>query len=105
MPNNIFLEMKKPNECLNIDEIRNEIDLLDHEIIELLGTRFEFVKEIAKFKSNKEEVEAKKRYDEVIRIRRQWAADKGLSQDVIEKIYKTLIQYFIEEQMKILSLH
>ena len=96
--------MNKPKECENIEDVRNEIDRLDKLIIELLGERFQFVKEIIRFKSNAEDVEAKKRYDEVLKIRREWAIEQGLDADIIEKIYIVLIRHFIEEQMKLLKL-
>ena len=95
--------MKKPEDCASIVEIREGIDIIDKQLIELIGKRFLYVKEIVKFKSNQEEVEAKKRYDEVIRVRRQWATQENISPDVIEAIYNTLIQYFIEEQMRLLN--
>ena len=95
--------MKNPKDCTSISEIREGIDTIDKQLIELIGKRFQYVKEIVKFKSNKEDVEAKPRYDEVLRIRRQWATNEHLNPDVIESIYKTMIQYFIDEQMKMIN--
>ena len=95
--------MKKSKNCSSIDEIRNEIDRIDKNIIELLGERYEYIKEIIKFKSNAIEVKAQKRYDEVFIQRRKWAEECGLSPDVIEDVYKTLVHYFIDEQMKLLK--
>ena len=95
--------MKNPGDCTSIVEIREGIDLIDKQLIELIGKRFQYVKEIVKFKSNKEDVEAKPRYEEVLRVRKQWAAEQNLNPDVIETIYKTMIQYFIEEQLNILK--
>jgi isochorismate pyruvate lyase len=94
--------MKKPDKCMSIEEVRNEIDVIDKQIIDLIGERFLYVKEIVKYKSNAVDVKAQKRYDEVLNKRKEWAAKKGLSPEVIEEIYKTLIQYFIDEQMKLL---
>jgi isochorismate pyruvate lyase len=53
--------MKKPVECTNIDEIRNEIDAIDKQIIELLGKRLKYVTEIVRFKKDEEDILAKKR--------------------------------------------
>ncbi|MBQ8018949.1 MAG: chorismate mutase, partial [Paludibacteraceae bacterium] len=36
---------KKPSECQNITDVRNEIDNIDNAIISLLGERFKYVKE------------------------------------------------------------
>ena len=41
---------KKPSECQNITDVRNEIDNIDNAIISLLGERFKYVKEVVKYK-------------------------------------------------------
>lgn len=97
--------MKFPKDCKNIDEVRNEIDLIDKEIIQLLGNRFKFVKEIVKYKSpTKESIIAKERYNKVISERKKWAKEQGLSPEIIEKVYKTLIEYFIKEEIEIINI-
>ena len=95
--------MKQSKECSTIQEIRTEIDRIDRQVIALFGERFQYVQEIVRFKSNEEEVEAKPRYDEVLKIRREWAKENGINPDVVETIYKTLMKYFIDEQMKMLK--
>jgi len=95
--------MKLPTDCDTITEIRSEIDNLDQQIIELIGKRFSYVKEIVRFKSNEEDVLAQKRYREVLEKRREWAKNQNLNPDTIEDIYKTLMKYFIDEQMKLLK--
>jgi isochorismate pyruvate lyase len=95
--------MKRPIECASIDEVRNEIDQIDQEVIRLIATRYEYVKEIVRFKTNAEDVKAQKRYVEVFEKRRQWAVENGLSPDAIEQVYKTLVHYFIDEQMKMIK--
>jgi len=95
---------KLPGECNNIEEIRNSIDAIDKEILKQLGERYKYVKEIIRFKEpTKDSIIAKKRYNEVIAKRREWAKMVGLSPDVIEKIYKILINYFIQEEMSIIN--
>jgi isochorismate pyruvate lyase len=95
--------MKQSKKCSTIQEVRTEIDRIDRQVIALFGERFEYVKEIVRFKSNEEEVAAKPRYDEVLKVRRKWAEENGINPDVVESIYKTLMQYFIDEQMKMLK--
>lgn len=95
--------MTKAKDCQSIEEIRSEIDRIDKQIIELLGERFQYVKEIVNYKSTADDVVAKKRYQEVFEARRQWAAEQGLSPSIVEQIYKILLHYFIDEQMRILN--
>lgn len=95
----------KPCECTNITDVRNEIDNIDRAIISLLSERFEYVKEVVKYKDNTpSSIVASDRRNIVLSQRRQWAEEKGLNPDVIEEIYSKLIQYFISEELKIKNL-
>jgi len=96
-------QMKLPHECRDIEDVRQQIDEIDNKIIELIGKRFSFIREIIKFKSNKDEVYAKNRFLEVIRKRREIASFHQLNPDIIEKIYRILMEYFIEEQLELLK--
>lgn len=96
---------KAPQECTNISDVRNEIDNIDREIIRLLSTRFEYVKEVVKYKdASASGIEATDRKNEVMQTRRNWAEQAGLSPDVIEEIYNKLVHYFIDEEKKIINL-
>jgi isochorismate pyruvate lyase len=97
--------MRRPNDCVTIDEIRECIDAIDKQVIDLLGKRFHYVKEIVRFKKSEEDVIARKRYDQVLMVRRKWAVEQGLDPDIVEDIYKKLLHYFIEEQKKILKIN
>jgi isochorismate pyruvate lyase len=95
--------MKKPKDCTNIDEIREGIDCIDKQIVSLLGERLQYIQAIVQFKRDEEDVLAHKRYKEVLKARREWALNSGLDPEVIENMYKTLMQYFIEVQKKALQ--
>jgi isochorismate pyruvate lyase len=94
--------MKEPQQCTSIEDIRNVIDIIDKQVIELLGKRLECIKEIIVFKKNEEDIVARKRYTEVLLARREWATLQGLDPDVIENMYISLMHYFIEVQKKAL---
>ena len=95
--------MKLPQECSNIEDVRREIDSIDNEIIGLIGKRFTFIREIIKYKNNAEDVVAKERYNTVIARRRELAAMYLLNPDVIENIYRIMMDYFIKEQFELLK--
>lgn len=96
---------KKPSECTNITDVRNEIDNIDKVIVTLLSERFQYVKEVVKYKENTPDgIVASDRRNVVLHQRRQWAEEQGLDPNVIEEIYTRLIQYFISEEMKIKNL-
>jgi len=96
--------MKLPLQCKSIEEIRKVIDLIDQEVISLLGERYKYVKEIIKFKEPTEEsIVAKDRFNTVIATRREQAIKAGLDPDLIERIYYELLNYFISEERKLIN--
>ena len=97
--------MKTSDCCNSIEEIRSEIDRIDKEIISLLGERFQYVKAIVAFKEpSKEGIVAQDRYNAVIASRRALAEECGLDANLIEKLYRGIMDHFIEEEMKIINL-
>ena len=96
--------MKLPSHCKSIEEIRDAIDLIDREIIALLGERYRYVKEVVRFKEPTEEsIVAKDRFDSVIESRRKFAIMEELDPDIIEKIYRDLMNHFISEEKKLIG--
>jgi isochorismate pyruvate lyase len=91
--------MKEPNDCVNLEEIRVEIDKIDREIISYLGQRLAYVKAAAKFKTGESSVKAPERVKAMLQSRRIWAEQEGLNPDVIEKMYLDLVNYFISEEL------
>ena len=95
--------MKDHKDFKNIGEIRDCIDETDYNILKLFGERNRYVEEIIHFKSDKAEVIATKRQEEMLALRRKWAEEFNLNPDLFEKIFKILIDSNIQKQMKILE--
>lgn len=95
--------MTNPENCKNIEEIREAIDGIDYQIMELYSKRYEFVKSIVKFKSDEASVVAKERQKEVIEKRREWAVELGLNPDFIEEIYWKLMNSNVQKELEILN--
>lgn len=89
----------EPENCSGMDEIRIEIDKMDRDIIAILGKRFDYVKAAAKFKTSETSVRAPERFNAMLEQRRIWASSEGLSPDAIEKMYRDLVNHFINEEM------
>ncbi len=92
--------IKAPDECTNMEDIRAEIDRLDRQVVALLGQRFAYVKAASRFKTSETGVRAAERFAAMLRQRRGWAEEEGLSPDVIEQMYRNLVTYFIDEELK-----
>jgi len=79
--------MKTPEECENLAEIRREIDRLDQHLIGTLAERFKRRWRILSSQSE-------------LAQRRLWAEQQGLNPQVVEKLFNDLVKYFIAEEMK-----
>ncbi len=96
--------MKAPEKCANMEDIRAEIDRIDREIIALIGKRLQYVNAAARFKTSADGVKDKSvrdmhRVKSMLRQRKRWAEEEGISPDAIEKMYSDLVEYFINEEM------
>ena len=92
--------MKQPQDCQSMLNIREAIDNIDRDIINKFGKRFEYVKAAAKFKQNTQDIRAEERFKIMLRQRRIWAAENNLNPDVIEQLYRDLVNYFITEELQ-----
>lgn len=92
--------MKQPDHCQDLAEVRAAIDQIDQTIIKALGERFNYVKKAAEFKPTPASVRAPERMAAMLAQRRAWAIDAGLDPDVIEAMYRDLIDYFVGEEQK-----
>ncbi|ODS36714.1 MAG: chorismate mutase [Candidatus Altiarchaeales archaeon WOR_SM1_86-2] len=87
-------------ECKSIEEVRENIDEIDREIVRLLSERNRFVKQAAKFKKSGDDVKAPKRVEDVIKKVRGLAEKYDVQPDIVEAVYRTMIENFIEYEMR-----
>ena len=92
--------MKDPDECANLHEVREEIDIIDREVIDALSKRFKYVIAAARFKTSEGSVRAPDRFYAMLQQRREWAKESGLNPDVVENLYRDLVNHFIDEELK-----
>jgi isochorismate pyruvate lyase len=90
---------KQPEECSSIDDIRTEIDRIDRQIVALIGERAGYVQAAAKFKVSTADVRAAERFEAMMRQRRAWAEEQGLDPDMVEKLYRDMVNHFIRQEM------
>ncbi|MEN8906069.1 MAG: chorismate mutase [Clostridiales bacterium] len=85
--------------CKSIDEIRDNIDRIDNEIIKFIAERSTYVKQASKFKKDKQDVKSPKRVEQVIEKVRLLAARYNVDANIIEKVYREMINNFINMEM------
>jgi len=98
-----FQSLKPANHCSNKEEIRQQIDVIDKEILNLFAMRFEYVSEIVKFKDDVESVVAQDRRSEVIELRGKWAEELGLDSETFKCIFQCLVDSNIKKELEILD--
>jgi isochorismate pyruvate lyase len=84
----------------SLEEVRSNIDRIDRQIIALLAERQFYVKQAARFKKSVIEVEAPARVEAVIAKVKIQAEEHGLNAEMVENVYRTLIDGFIKEERK-----
>lgn len=87
-------------DCKTIEEVRENIDRIDREIVELISQRSRYVGQAAKFKKSMQDVKGPARVEEIILKVRGLAVENHLDPDIIEKIYRTMIACFIDYELK-----
>lgn len=97
-------EFKDACNCKSKEEVREQIDLIDQELIRLFAKRYEFVKEIVKFKEKTEDaIVAQDRKDKVIRQRSEWAEDYGLDKEAYAQLFRLLVEHNIAKELEIMG--
>lgn len=91
--------VKSAPECENLGDIRQGIDDLDRQIVQILARRLTYVKAATRFKASQQAIPAPDRVRAMLEERRQWANDAGLPVDETEDFFKDLIHWFINQQI------
>lgn len=86
-----------------LQELRADIDIIDRQIIELLGKRAKLVTRVAEVKQHAGEIRDPAREAQVLARVRQLAEHQGLSPDVLASVYRTLMDYYVEQQINQLT--
>ena len=98
-----MLQFTKPKDCRGIEEIRKEIDKIDHQILSLFAIRNEFVKEIVAYKRDEKGVIAAERKNFVINERAREAGELGMNPEVFRKMFTLLIDDNIKKELELLQ--
>jgi len=90
------MEIKK---CTTLKEARDEIDIVDKGIVELIAKRNAYIKQIAHFKNSIEEVKAEDRIADIISNVRSMAISLDLSPNLINDLYVRMIDEMVESEI------
>ncbi len=82
-------------ECSSLDEVRACIDEVDRQLVRLIAERRGYVVQASRFKRSDADVRAPARVEQVIAKVRALAAAEGVEPDLVEALYRRMIEGFI----------
>jgi len=85
--------------CENLDQVRENIDRLDREIVKLISERSTYVAQAANFKKESDDVKAPQRVEKIINKVRGLAQEDCVNPDIVENIYREMINSFINFEL------
>ncbi|GIV40300.1 MAG: cytochrome c4 [Thermonema sp.] len=103
------LELRHPNiedplDANILDTLRQKIDNIDHEIVELLAKRMNIVEQIGEYKKEKGiTIFQLERWNQVFRTRSEWAQQHALNAELIAEIYKLIHVESIRIQTEVMQ--
>ncbi len=84
---------------MDLTRIREHIDTLDSMIITLLAKRQNFVSAAGRLKKDEQGVRDPKGVEQVIERVRARASASGLSPEIAERVYRTIIECFVDGEL------
>ena len=84
---------------MSLEEIRAAIDAVDAELVRLLARRESLVRRAAPLKRDAPAVRAPDRVEQVIAQARAQAVTAGADPEVVERIYRAMVQAFIDMEL------
>jgi chorismate mutase len=87
-----------------MDSLREKIDSVDKQIIELLAQRMNYVEEIGKYKlHNKVTIFQRRRWERILSSRKKLGKKLGLSEQFIKKLLQLVHKESISKQTEIMN--
>ena len=86
-----------------MDELRKELDLLDNELIKLVSKRFKFIEQAAIIKDDFSKIRDNERIEAIIVRLRNLAEINDISPDIVEKLWRYIIELSIELETEIFN--
>jgi isochorismate pyruvate lyase len=91
--------MRKPAECTTMAHIRTEIDRLDEDLVRLFAERAGYIDRAAEIKAQADlPARIEDRVEQVVQNVRRHAVTHGLPPDLVEKLWRRLIDWSIARE-------
>lgn len=96
---------KQPDDCFDMADLRVEIDRLDHDLVRLFAQRAEYIDRAAQIKAGADlPARIEDRVEQVVANVRRHATTYGLPPELVEKLWRRLIDWSIAREESRLGL-
>jgi isochorismate pyruvate lyase len=92
--------LKMPEACGSMAELRESIDTLDARLVALLAVRQAYIERAAHLKTGREQVRDPARIEDVVAKVIAEGRRAGLSPDIAESVWRTLIEASIRHEFE-----
>ena len=92
-------DVKPPEDCATMRDVRAGVDATDRELMALLDRRYGYMRAAARIKDNRSVVRDEARKAEVIANARSDAAERSLPADEIARIWDALVESSIAYEL------
>ena len=86
-------------ECKSLQEVREEIDKIDTQLVDLIAKRNAYIRQAAAFKESVEEVKAEDRIEFIMQRVRHRAIEQGISPNLISDLFTIMIDEMVETEI------
>ncbi|MBR5550954.1 MAG: bifunctional 3-deoxy-7-phosphoheptulonate synthase/chorismate mutase type II [Muribaculaceae bacterium] len=101
---NTLVHRDKSHSTENLSLLRQQIDALDNELLEVLNKRMRISREIGQFKKeHRMPIVQAQRYDDIIQSRVKLAMDMGMSGDFMKSVLAAIHEESVRQQIEILN--
>lgn len=93
------MENRTAEQCLNMAELRAEIDRLDRMLVELLSQRQRYIERAAEIKAHREQIRDEARIADVLEKVTAAAEKSGLKPEIARAVWRELMENSIALEM------
>jgi len=88
--------MKK---CNSLQEVRDEIDKVDDNLVELISQRSHLIRQAAAFKNSVDEVKAEDRVDDIMQRVRKKGIELNINPNMLSELFNIMINEMVETEI------
>ena len=91
-----MIDIKK---CNSLEEVREEIDIIDSQLVEFISARSHLIRQAASFKNSVDEVKEKDRIEFILQKVRHAAIQAEVSPNMISDLFRIMIDEMVETEI------